>query len=156
MEPSDMPRKIDPKTARAYEAAGWEVNSSGRAVAPIRQLSPSYVPPRGFSRLPEPRSRWRDDRPQPEVPLRISSITEVSERLRPLYADDRGGYVRGPHGDVLSSYRLAKAKDPLAAPITVRRTMTQAQWLTLLSVAERQEREHFTRDLACGRIQIKE
>jgi hypothetical protein len=95
------------------------------------------------------------------VPYRVGTISEIPDRLRPLYTPASGGsastgYVRGPHGDVLASYRDAKAADPLGAPITKHRTLTKDQWATLLGVSEPQEREHFLRDAALKRLTIIE
>lgn len=159
--------KPDPRIARAYRAAGWDIGPSGKAIAPINRLAPntpgfSKLQPRGFSRLPEPTRPGHSTKAPSAVPYRVASISEIPTRLRTLYSPASGGsastgYVRGPHGDVLASYRDQKAADPLVAPITRRRTLTKTQWATLLSVAEPgPEREHFLRDAALKRIQIEE
>jgi hypothetical protein len=155
-----MLRRINNKAKAAYERAGWHLTESGKAYAPagLDRLSPTARPP-GFSQLPLPRRRWREDRPAPTVPYRLANISEIPGKLRTLYSPASGGsastgYVRGPHGDVLASFRDAKAADPLAAPITKRRSLTKTQWAALLAVAEPLEREHFLRDLACKRLTI--
>jgi hypothetical protein len=161
------PRRIDKQVADAYRAAGWDLTPGGKPIAPVGfgQIRPAAQPP-GLSRMPAPNREWgnsrrRDDRPPSPVPYRVASLAEVPDRLRALYAPARGGsastgYTRGPHGDVLASYRDAKLADPLAEPITKRRTLTKDQWATLLAVAEPgPEREHLLRDAALNRIKIE-
>ena len=157
--------KVNEQFVRAYKAAGWDISASGKAIAPLSRQSPSapgfsrLPEPTGFSRLPEPRSTVdaKRTKPAPTVPYRVGSISEIPEKLIPLYTSDGAGFVRGPHGAVLASYRDAKAKDPLAAPITRRATLTKNQWATLLAVAEPgPEREHFLRDAALKRLTIED
>ena len=154
-----MPRAINQKLAAAWRAAGFPVSESGKVFTPPRELRPTPPPP-GFSKLPEPKRSVADARrkPPPTVPHQVASVSEIPDRLRPLYvpAHFGNGYVRNAAGTVLASYRDQKARDPLAAPITRRATLTRKQWATLLSVAEPgPEREHFLRDAALKRITIE-
>jgi hypothetical protein len=86
-------------------------------------------------------------------------VSEIPHRLRALYlpASSGNGYVRSTAGTVLASYRDQKARDPLAAPITRRATLTKTEWASLLAVAEPgPEREHLLRDAALKRLTIKD
>ena len=154
-----MPRPINHKLAAAWRAAGFPVSESGKVFTPPKPLRPETRPP-GFSKLPEPRStvEAKRSKPAPTVPHQVASVSEIPDRLRPLYvlASSGNGYTRNAAGTVLGSYRDAKARDPLAAPMTRRATLTKTEWATLLSVAEPgPEREHFLRDAALKRLTIE-
>ena len=153
------------RAARTRLAAG--ASAPPARPSPLSRQSPSapgfskLPEPTGFSRLPEPRSTVEAKRtkPAPTVPYQVASVSEVPDRLRLLYmpASSGDGYVRNAAGTVLGSYRDQKARDPLAAPITRRATLTKDQWATLLAVAEPgPEREHFMRDAALKRLTIKD
>jgi hypothetical protein len=152
-----MPRKIQDKTRRAYERAGWNVNSSGRAIPPIGfgQLRPAEHPP-GLSTLPLPRRRWREDRPAPEVPVRAASISEIPSNLALAYDRTEACFHRNVIGDALNDFRSQKVKAPNAEPLIRRCTMTRDQYATLQALAAPgQERENFGRAAATGRIKIE-
>jgi hypothetical protein len=154
-----MARKIDEKTRRAYEAGGWGISPvTGKAIPPVaRLLSPSRLAPPGFSKLPAPKRRWRDDRPMPEVPERAKSVSEIPAGLREAYDSIPGvGYLRNVVGDVLHDYRSQKVRDPLAEPLVKRRTLTKQQYTKLQGLATPgAERQNFLRAAATRRITVE-
>lgn len=152
-----MARRVNEQYVGAYRAAGWGISESGRAIAPIRKLSPSHQAPPGFSKLPQPKRRWRDDRPPPEVPRTVKTISEVPQGLRQAYDALPGvGYVRNAVGDALADYRDQKRRNPLAEPLIKRRTMTKEQYTTLQGLAAPgAERENLMRAAATRRITVQ-
>jgi hypothetical protein len=155
-----MAKHVNQQFAKAWRVAGFDVRESGKVISAPRPLRPATPPP-GFSKLPEPTRYVADARRKPPstVPHQVTSVSEIPDRLRPLYvpASSGNGYVRSTAGTVLASYRDQKARDPLAAPITRRATLTKTEWASLLAVAEPgPEREHLLRDAALKRLTIKD
>jgi hypothetical protein len=153
-------REIGAKTKAAYEAGGWTVTPTGKAIPPVERalgrLSPSAAPP-GFSQLPAPRRRWREERPPSELPFHAKTLAELPPGMNQAYDSIPGvGYKRNPVGDALADYRHKRAREPRVEPITSRRTLTKEQHRLLMALATPgAEAQHFTRAAATGRIKIE-
>jgi hypothetical protein len=90
------------------------------------------------------------------VPPKAASSSDVPAGLEKAYDYTAAGYIRNTVGDALADYRNLKRSDPRAEPLIKRRTMTRAEYMLLLGLAEPgAEREHFQRAAAGPARRIK-
>jgi hypothetical protein len=87
-----------------------------------------------------------------DIPINHSpagrNYSEVPTRLRPAYdLSVLSGFELNQVGAALNAYRSALEKDPYTEPLAPRRKLTRAEWATLLSIAEPNERGYFMRAL---------
>jgi hypothetical protein len=87
----------------------------------------------------------------------VENFSEIPTRLRPAYdLSVLSGFELNEVGAALNAYRYALEKDPYTEPLAPRRKLTRAEWATLLSIAEPNERGYFMRSLVSKRITLKD
>lgn len=93
----------------------------------------------------------------PAIPSRVESYDAIPKRLRPVYSVSAGdGYELSVPGRLLAGYRTAITRNPDREPIAPLRTLTKAEWMTLVGVAEPgPERQHFLRAVAQRRLKVE-
>jgi hypothetical protein len=80
----------------------------------------------------------------------------VPERHRALYEVSADGFQLNQVGHALAAYRRALAQAPDREPVAPMRTMSKADWQTLVGVAEPgPERMHFLQAAAKRRITVR-
>jgi hypothetical protein len=155
IDPYRTPRRarVEEAYRNAYRRAGFVLTKRGKVLPALPTSTPRT--PR-FSKLLEP-MRTASMTSLPTIRPQVENYSEIPTRLRPAYdLSVLGGYELNQLGAALSAYRCALAKDPYTEPLAPRRKLTRAEWATLLSIAEPNERAYFMRSLVSKRITLKD